>query len=121
MRRAVLVLCGLTALAALAAPATAADPRPDDGATIAGLPFPDRATGPAAAHRPPPHVPEPPTYTVRPGDSLWSIARAASPGASDARIARDVDALVTANRAVLGDPDLIQPGQRLLLPHRAHP
>ena len=117
LRRAVLLLCGLTTLAALAAPATAADPRPDHGGTLAGLPFPDRATGPAAAPEPRPAPrPEPATtYTVRPGDSLWSIARTTGPGTGDDALAREVARLYAVNRAAIGpDPDLIRPGQRLV-------
>jgi LysM repeat protein len=118
LRRAVLLLCGLTTLAALAAPATAtssaADPQPDHG-TPAGLPYPDRATGPAAPAPPPAPRPEPTTtYTVRPGDSLWSIARATRPEADEAALAREVARLYAVNRAAIGaDPDLIRPGQRL--------
>ncbi len=116
LRRTVLLLCGITTLAALAAPATAADPQPDHGGTLAGLPFPDRATGPAAAGpRPAPRREPATTYTVRPGDSLWSIARTTRPGAGDDALAREVDRLYAVNRAAIGpDPDLIRPGQRLV-------
>lgn len=119
LRRAVLVLCGLTVLAALASPATAVEPRPDDGATIAGLPYPDRAAGADAPAPPAPPAPVPParTHTVVTGDSLWSIARARRPAASDAVLARDVARLYALNRAAIGaDPDLIRPGQRLTTP-----
>ena len=52
--------------------------------------------------------------TVRPGDSLWSIAEDLT-GSSDApTVAARVDELHRTNRAVIGDdPDLIHPGQRL--------
>jgi LysM domain len=50
---------------------------------------------------------------VRPGDTLWSIARHhLSPDASDAEIDTAWHAWYSANAAVIGtDPDLIQPGQ----------
>jgi len=59
-------------------------------------------------------APEEERYVVRPGDSLWSIARAHPAG-------DDVDlrwrAIWAANRDVVGaDPDLIHPGQALRLP-----
>lgn len=47
----------------------------------------------------------PATYRVRPGDTLWDIARAHD---------TTVDAIVNANH--LDDDDAIQPGQRLLIP-----
>jgi hypothetical protein len=52
---------------------------------------------------------------VRPGDTLWSIARRALPaGATDAEIARACARWHAANRGVIGDdPDLIFPQQRL--------
>ena len=56
---------------------------------------------------------------MRPGDSLWSIAkRLIGPGASTAEIARGVHRLCQLNgdRIGTGDPDLIMPGQTLQLP-----
>jgi len=55
---------------------------------------------------------------VRPGDCLWSISARRLPGhATPSRIAQAWPAWWQANRAVIGDdPDLIQPGQRLLPP-----
>jgi nucleoid-associated protein YgaU len=59
----------------------------------------------------------PAVYTVRRGDSLWSIA-AQILGTEDARrIARYWPLIHRANRGVIGpNPDLIMPGQRLRLP-----
>ena len=106
---------------------------------LVGLPLPERAVAPATPTTPTtPTAPTAPTaeqratavagtreaggdvrYVVRPGDSLWSIARV-HPAADD-----DVDqrwrAIWAANRDVVGaDPDLIHPGQALRLP-AAHP
>jgi peptidoglycan endopeptidase LytE len=51
------------------------------------------------------------TYVVRPGDTLWSIAR---------RYEVPVEALVSANR--LADPDALRLGQELIIPGAgAHP
>jgi resuscitation-promoting factor RpfA len=62
--------------------------------------------------------PAPAEVVVHRGDSLWAIAaRALPPDATDADIARSVDAWYSANRQVIGDdPNLILPGQRLLPP-----
>ena len=58
------------------------------------------------------------SYLVRPGDSLWSIAkRLLGPEASTAQVAREVHRLWTLNaeRIGTGDPDLIMVGQTLRL------
>ena len=114
-RRLVLAACGVAVVAGTALPAHAAGGEGVD--VLAGLHLPERAVGPAGVH--PSHAPAAPsggsTYVVRPGDSLWSIARAhpAPPSDVEARwhaIWRD-------NRDVVGDdPDLIHPGQALRLP-----
>lgn len=114
---------------------------------LRGLPLPDRPTdqrgrGPATGW---PGVPAPeptaepapePTaapaaaatravrrVVVRPGDTLWSLARDDLPPAdraSDAAVGAHWRVLHQLNSGVLGpDPDLIVPGQRLTLPPSA--
>jgi len=122
-RRLVLVACGVAAVVGAGLPAVAAGGEGRE--LLAGLTLPERAVAPAAHHRPP-SVPtadttrqHPDTYVVRPGDSLWSIARA-HPGATGS-VDRRWRAIWEANRDVVGDdPDLILPGQALRLPGGTH-
>lgn len=134
-RRLVLVACGVVVVAGVSSPALAQGGA--DEPVLAGLPLPDRAVAGAPAepaqeprrvtaprsgvrHTPPAAVTtgRPQPITVRPGDSLWSIAQADL--GPDAGL-RDVDerwrALYAANRPAIGDdPDLITPGQQLRPP-----
>jgi hypothetical protein len=129
-RRLVLAACGVGLAAGLGAPAHAGD---GSGASrVEGLPLPDRATtmthvsqvfARAAAHQS--SVQEggasdarPQVVVVRPGDTLWDLARAElPPGADDATVAAHVRRIHRANRAVIGaNPDLIRPHQRLRMP-----
>jgi|GEM_PF-1356125 len=56
-------------------------------------------------------------YVVQAGDSLWSITRELLDGAGDARVASTWPVLYEANRHTVGaDPDLIHPGQELVIP-----
>lgn len=122
LRRVVLLCCGV----ALAAPVGAAsgEEHPAPRPPITGLPLPDRATGPA--HRPPAadHRPSPALAShivvVRAGDCLWRLAAAdLPPRAPAARVTARWQAIHRLNAAVIGpDPDLIHPGQRLVLPPR---
>jgi nucleoid-associated protein YgaU len=84
-----------------------------------GLRYLDRPT----TARPAPSDPTPPArpaVVVRPGDSLWSLAAAADPGATTAQVARRWPRWYAANRAVIGpDPDLLIPGTVLITPR--HP
>lgn len=79
---------------------------------VAGSTPPAAATGGAAA------VASPEPVTVRPGDTLWDIARHhLPPGATTADVAASWPDWYGANIAVVGsDPDLIHPGQRLVAP-----
>lgn len=68
---------------------------------------PTAGVGPRARPTPPP----PRTYTVKPGDSLWAIARRVYGNGSKWRVIYD------ANRNVIGkNPNLIYPGQVLRIP-----
>jgi len=58
-------------------------------------------------------------YVVQPGDTLWSIASATlGAGAPVAKVAARVEAIWRANASAIrtGDPDLILPGTRLVIP-----
>ena len=57
---------------------------------------------------------------VRPGDTLWALARAHVPaGSSDRQVLEATERWHARNRAVIGaDPDLIRPGQVLHPPHQ---
>lgn len=98
------------------APAQASDAGSGPGPTttidaaLDGLPLPDRAVGGATA-----------VVVVRPGDSLWAIARAGLPRTADeASVVRTVAALHALNHRTIGpDPDLIRPGQHLVFPSQS--
>lgn len=118
-RRWVLLACGAALVAGSATPAVAhggrgpSENRPaeTDHRVIAGLVLPDRAVA-----RPRPVTDD--EHVVLPGDSLWSIAASRPSGEP---VEARWRAIWAANRAVIGDdPDLILPGQRLLLPPTDH-
>jgi hypothetical protein len=116
---------------------TARHPTPT---STTAVPSPAPTTAPAAPSRPLPPAPLPrkepsyrdalgsvsiaPTshrYSVRAGDNLWTIARAAlGSRASEADVASYWHALIDANHAHLrsGDPNLIYPGEILGMPDR---
>lgn len=79
------------------------------GDTLDGLPLPDRTGVPSRSQR---HL-----VVVEPGDSLWRVARTLLPaGAPDPAVAAAAAELYAANRRTVGpDPDLLRPGQRLLV------
>ncbi len=118
--------------------ATADDPAeapatPSGGpGAAAGRPPVPTTPGPAAeVATPPPPVPIIPgpaaeaagtaTHVVVPGDSLWSIAaHRLGAGASDAAVAAEWPRWYAANADVIGgDPDLVLPGQELVVPTTA--
>lgn len=87
---------------------------------LAGLSVPDRPyiTAPETEPETEPDTPPRDTVTVQSGDTLWAIAAAHLPVATDdAAIAHAVHAWHATNRVVLGDdPNLIKPGQVLTPP-----
>jgi hypothetical protein len=126
LRRLVLAGCGLALVSGITQPALAAGGshhrHPGRGAAaLTGLPLPDRAVAPPS--RPAPrraiHAQSPTAgyVVVRSGECLWSIAaRALPPDAPATAIATRWRAIYAANRGVIGpDPDVLEPGQRLLL------
>ena len=117
VRRVVLAACGVALASGVLAPAGASDGAAEHrhlhgAALLNGLPLPDRAVAPRPADPTPA-----PSVIVRPGDSLWAIAeRDLPPGAPERAVVSRWHAIYAANRAVIGpDPDLLEPGQRLLL------
>jgi nucleoid-associated protein YgaU len=123
------------AAAALAVAPAHADVPPDSGRdlpsygvamdALAGLRLPDRPDAPAetAGVETSPDPDAGHAVVVRPGDTLWAIARDALPaGASDADVATACARWHEANRDVIGpDPDLIFPDQRLSPPGKDSP
>ena len=108
-RRAVLAACGIAVvalpLAAAAEGGGTGDPAGHLGATLDGLPMPERPSGRAVV-------------VVREGDSLWGIAAASLPAAAGPRqIAGTWPRWYMSNSARIGpDPDLIYPGTVLRPP-----
>ncbi len=98
----------------LAAVEPVAPPRPRPTAMPAARSTEMPEPAPAASATPP----APRTYTVTPGDCLWSIARRQlGPRASERAVDRGWRAIYAANAAGIGaDPNLIHPGLVLVLP-----
>lgn len=88
------------------------------GTPLDGLPIPDRVTGVVIAASAARSADNADDVVVRPGDSLWRIARDRLPAdADDATVAGAAAALYAANRPTIGpDPDLLRPGQHLDFP-----
>ena len=126
-RRLVLLACGVAVLGAALPAQASPDHEPHwaarEPSALAGLPMPDRAIGGAGL----PHSTEPPSvqqpagltpHVVRPDESLWSIAATHLPDSATERdIAELSQEIYRVNRPVIGaDPDLITPGQTLMVP-----
>lgn len=127
LRRLLLAGCGVSAAVAFAGTAQAvpnASPDPHRPALVSiqdrliGLPLPDRPVDGAEFVTRPTTIAVGTDYEVRPGDTLWAIARSRlGPSATDAAVQTAWQRIYAANRAVIGaDPSLIRPGQRLTLP-----
>lgn len=101
---------GPDGLPPLSRPAVAAQP----------VTTPAPAAGPSAESTP--GVAATTHVVVRPGDCLWDIASRRLPSrATGTEVAAEVARLHALNRHVIGpDPDLLRPGQRLVLPRRTH-
>jgi hypothetical protein len=123
VQRVLLTACGVALAGGLATPAGATpgalhQDRSGAAATalLAGLPLPDRATGalPGGARSTEPVD----AWTVRPGDTLWSVAEQTLPaGAPAGDVTARWHRIYALNRGLVGpDPDHVQPGQRLRLP-----
>ncbi|WP_188780774.1 LysM peptidoglycan-binding domain-containing protein, partial [Marmoricola endophyticus] len=103
-----------------ARPSTTAAPGASDRGR--GARAPQRAAADGTVTAGTPHATGTPSATgedtVRPGDSLWAVARRhLPPDAGPAEISRAWTAIYDANRDVVGgDPDLIHPGTDLRLP-----
>jgi hypothetical protein len=124
VRRVLLAVLGVT----LAAAPAHASPTPGSmgvgrpcaptgaATTAQPLPVPTRAAGGLWTD------PSDPGIVVRPGDSLWELARGRLPDWVEAADVADlVDRLHRRNRSTIGpDPDLLRPGQRLVVPPNPH-
>ena len=105
-----LLAVALAALALARAPraVTLYAPPPAASATAAVPGSPPVIAPPAPARPRPAPVSR---YVVRPGDSLWTVA------AGHYGTGRDWTRIYAANRTTVGpDPDVIRPGQRLVIP-----
>lgn len=119
-RRLVLFACGVAVVAGTTVPAHATGG--DGREVLVGLTLPERAVAAPTTPRTrmAVQVRARAAYVVRPGDSLWSIAR--DHPDDTASVEQRWRAIWLANREVVGDdPDLIIPGQTLHLPTTKDP
>lgn len=95
---------------------TLAEPVPAPASAPVSQPPPRHVPRPAAAPAPAP-APADSTYTVRAGDTLWSIARDhLASQATTGDVAAETTRWIHSNRGIIADPDLIYPGQILQTP-----
>lgn len=120
LRTLVTISAGLAvSSAALMVPVHAADPGPAPATRLEGLRLPERSTGAAPnVEATPQGATRPAPVSVRPGDTLWSIAKESLPRhASSDHVAAAVRAWHHANHDVIGpNPDVLLPGQQLTPP-----
>ncbi len=124
VRRLAATALGVTLGAGLTVPALATADPPPRPLSLSGLTLPDRTTGVGLATAARPAIglqatsPRPPYVDVRPGDSLWRIARSLlGPAATDLEITHGWHRIHRLNLGRIGaDPDLIRPGTRLIVP-----
>jgi nucleoid-associated protein YgaU len=124
VRRLAATALGVTLGAGLAVPTLATADPPPRPVSLSGLTLPDRTTGVGLATTARPAIgrqatsPRPPYVDVRPGDSLWRIARSLlGPAATDVEITHVWHRIHRLNLDRIGaDPDLIRPGTRLTVP-----
>ena len=120
LRKIVTVGLGLTVVTGPAAAAAPATPTLDNAPTSVMAHASSRTEERVGTDLPPLDRPAElaQVVTVGPGECLWSIAaRHLGPAATDAEIAGAWPDWYAANRTVIGaDPNLLQPGQRLVVP-----
>ena len=80
------------------------------------LRLPEGSHVPDDRRSPPPSSAVMETHVVRPGESEWSIAQEALPGKPPAAVGPLWAEIVADNSATVRDPDLIYPGQTLVIP-----
>jgi nucleoid-associated protein YgaU len=108
-------IAGATAISTGSIPADAT-PRPPVVGTTPEPPVVGTTPGPPLD--PAPDRPAPSSVLVKPGDSLWLLtAQRLGPTATDDQIVVAWPYWYRQNRSVIGrDPNLLQPGQRLVVP-----
>ena len=97
-------------------PAPVPTPMPVETPTVTA-PAPDPLVAPAAPAPAAAVVPSPRTWTVERGQSLWGIAQEAYDVSETAATVSMVNLVFDHNRDVVSDPDVIEIGMTLRLPH----
>jgi hypothetical protein len=122
IKRCAWVLAAMVALSAarvVLSPDVVEAQSPDEAATVSTLPVSDAQVQDNAAMPQQQLIYEPPTLrAVNPGDSLWTISQQRlDPDPDPEQIMNEVGRIYELNQDLIGnDPNLIFPGQELLLP-----
>ena len=122
IKRCAWVLVAMVALSAalvVLSPDVVEAQSPDEAATVSTLPVSDAQVQDNAAMPQQQLIYEPATlHVVNPGDSLWTISqRRLEPDPNPEQIMNEVGRIYELNQDLIGnDPNLIFPGQELLLP-----